>query len=146
MAYKYGFVGIDLAGIEGSQNFWLIVQHSDHEPEFQKEVLKQMKIEVENKNADPTNYGMLIDRVNLNTGKKQIFGTQIAYNMETGQAFAKNLEDSLNVNERRKSIGLEPLENYLNSMTEMHFEMNKAYYTKIGVTSPSLYIIQQNTE
>jgi hypothetical protein len=30
----YGFVGFDLAGEEGSQNFWLMVQHSDHDPDF----------------------------------------------------------------------------------------------------------------
>ena len=59
--------------------------------------------------------------------------------METGQAYPKDLEDSLNVNERRKSIGLEPLEEYLNEMTEMHFEMNKEYYSEKGITEPKLY-------
>ena len=59
--------------------------------------------------------------------------------METGQAYPKPLEDSLGVNERRKSIGLEPIEEYLNGMTEMHFEMNKEHYLKKGVTEPILY-------
>jgi len=136
---KHGFVGFDLVGEEGSRNFWLMVQHSDHVPAFQKEVLKEMKIEVDKKNAIPSNYGLLVDRVNLNTGQKQIYGTQVTYNMETGQAYPKSLEDSLNVNERRKSIGLEPIEQYLNSMTEMHFEMNKENYLKKGVTEPKLY-------
>ena len=136
---KYGFVGFDLAGEEGSQNYWLMVQHSDHNPAFQKEVLEKMKIEVDQKNAKPSNYGLLVDRVKLNTGEKQIFGTQVTYNMETGQAYPKDLEDSLNVNERRKSIGLEPLEEYLNGMTEMHFEMNKKYYSEKGITEPKLY-------
>src|SRR5690554_2812391 len=40
---KHGFVGFDLAGEEGSENFWLMVQHSDHNSDFQKEVLKKMK-------------------------------------------------------------------------------------------------------
>lgn len=40
-------------------------------------------------------------------------------------AYPKSLEDSVNVNDRRKSIGLEPIEEYFNLMTEMHFEMNK---------------------
>ena len=136
---KYGFVGFDLVGEEGSQNFWLMVQHSDHDPDFQKVVLEKMEIELYKKNVKPSNYGLLVDRVRLNSGEKQIFGTQVSYNMETGQAYPKNLEDSLNVNKRRKSIGLEPIEVYLNVMTEMHFEMNKKNYTEKGITEPKLY-------
>lgn len=140
---KYGFVGFDLAGEEGSRNFWLMVQHSDHSPNFQKEVLEKMKIEVDKGNAIPSNYGLLIDRVNLNTGEKQIYGTQVTYNIETGQAYPKPLKDSLKVNERRKSIGLEPIEEYLNGMTEMHFEMNKENYLKKGVSEPKLYKLKK---
>lgn len=140
---KYGFVGFDLAGKEGSRDFWLMVQHSDHNPDFQKAVLEKMKIEVDKGNAIPSNYGLLIDRVKLNTGKKQVYGTQVTYNMKTGQAYPRNLEDSLNVNKRRKSVGLEPIEEYLNGMTEMHFEMNKDNYLKKGVTEPKLYELEK---
>lgn len=136
---KNGFVGFDLAGKEGSSNFWLLVQHSDHDPEFQKEVLKKMKIEVDKGNAQASSYGLLVDRVKLNTGEKQIYGTQVAYNLKTGQAYPRKLADSATVNSRRKSIGLEPIEVYLNKMSEMHFEMNKEGYIKIGITKPKLY-------
>ena len=139
---RYGFVGFDLAGEEGSQNFWLMVQHSDHNPDFQKEVLEKMKIQVDKQNAKPSNYGLLIDRVNLNTGKPQIYGTQVDYNFDIAQAFPKNLADSANVNERRKSIGLEPIEEYLNQMTLMNFEMNKQFYLDKGITEPKLYRIE----
>lgn len=73
-----------------------MVQHSDNNPEFQEEVLGKMKIEVDKENTDPGNYGLLVDRVMLNKGGKQVYGTQVTYNMETGQAYAKSLEDSLN--------------------------------------------------
>ena len=139
---KYGFIGFDLAGEQGSQDFWLMVQHSDHNPDFQKEVLEKMKLEVERGNAKSTNYGLLVDRVKLNSGEKQVFGTQVAYNIKTGQAYPRDLEDSLNVNERRKSIGLHPIEEYLNGMSEMHFEMNKEGYIKMGITKPKLYKIE----
>lgn len=139
---KNGFVGIDIAGNEGSMNFWLMVQHSDHNPDFQKEVLKKMKIEVDKENADPSNYGLLVDRVKLNTGHAQIYGTQVTYNMHTGQAYPKKLADSVTVNKRRKSIGLEPIEIYLNDMSKMHFEMNKEGYIKLGITEPKLYKTQ----
>ncbi|MFD2917126.1 DUF6624 domain-containing protein [Psychroserpens luteus] len=136
---KYGFVGFDLAGENGSRNFWMVAQHSDHNPEFQKEVLKEMKKEVDKQNAISTNYGLLVDRVNLNTGQPQIYGTQVTYNMNNGQAYPKKLTDSINVNSRRKSIGLEPIEEYLNGMSEMHFEMNKENYLSKGITEPTLY-------
>lgn len=139
---KYGFVGFDLVGEEGSQNFWLMVQHSDHNPNFQKEVLEKMKVQVEKQNAESSNYGFLMDRVNLNTGKPQIYGTQVDYNFDIAQAFPKNLADSANVNERRKSIGLEPIEQYLNRMTLMNFEMNKKLYLEKGITEPKLYKIE----
>ena len=136
---QYGFLGFDRVGEEGSLNFWLMVQHSDHDPKFQQEILEQMKIEVNKGNASPSNYGLLVDRVNLNTGKPQVYGTQVDYNLATGQAFPRNLADSASVNERRKSVGLEPLEVYLNQMTEMHFEMNKSLYVEKGITKPQLY-------
>ncbi|MGB3605548.1 MAG: DUF6624 domain-containing protein [Psychroserpens sp.] len=138
MLNTYGFVGRDLAGEEGSRAFWIIAQHSDHNPKFQLEVLEKMKIEVENDNADSRLYGLLTDRVNLNRGQAQIYGTQVKYNMEICQAFPKQLADSSKVNKRRKEIGLEPLEVYLNDMTTMHFEMNKEYYSKKGITEPKL--------
>lgn len=141
---KYGFVGIDVAGEEGSQNFWLLVQHSDQNPLFQQKVLEKMEIEVKKNNANSYNYALLVDRVNINTGKKQIYGTQVSYNLENGQAIVKNLEDSLNVNKRRKAIGLEPIEKYLNQMTIMHYDMNKEVYLKKGIREPKLYKHNEN--
>jgi len=139
---KHGFVGFDLAGEEGSQNFWLMVQHSDHTPEFQNEVLSKMRIEVEKQNAKPSNYGLLVDRVKLNSGQAQVYGTQVDYNFDIAQAFPKNLADSANVNQRRKSIGLGPLEDYLNDMSKANFQMNKEFYLKKGITEPRLYKLE----
>lgn len=136
---KHGFVGFDLAGKEGSANFWVMVQHSDHNPDFQRQVLEKMKTEVDKGNAESHNYGLLVDRVQLNTGKPQVYGTQVTYNMHIGQAYPKKLADSATVNERRTSIGLEPLEDYLDRMSEAHFNMNKEYYAEKGITAPTFY-------
>lgn len=135
---KHGFVGFDLAGEEGSFNFWLMVQHSDHNPDFQGKVLADMRIKMEKRNASKRNYAYLTDRVNKNLGKKIIYGTQVSYN-EYGQAISRPLEDSANVNERRAEVGLESIEEYLNRMTVSHFEMNKENMLKKGITEPKLY-------
>lgn len=136
---QHGFVGFDLVGEKGSQDFWLVVQHSDHNPKFQKDVLEKMKIELDEGNADPGSYALLVDRVKLNTGQKQIYGTQVDYNFKIAQAYPKNLADSANVNERRRSVGLGSIEIYLNRMSKMNFEMNKTGYIKNGITEPKLY-------
>jgi hypothetical protein len=135
---KFGYPGYSLVGEKGSQNFWLMVQHCDSDPAFQSRVLEKLKIEVDNKNADGSNYGLLTDRVKINTGEKQVYGTQVSYN-SLGQAYPKNLADSVNVNKRRAEVGLEPIEEYLNLMTQMHFEMNKEYLKSKGITKPTLY-------
>jgi hypothetical protein len=133
-----GYPGYSLVGEKGSQNFWLMVQHCDSDPAFQSRVLEKLKIEVDNKNADGSNYGLLTDRVKINTGEKQVYGTQVSYN-SLGQAYPKDLADSVNVNKRRAEVGLEPIEEYLNMMTQMHFEMNKEYLKSKGITKPILY-------
>jgi hypothetical protein len=135
---KFGYPGYNLVGKAGSQHFWLMVQHCDSDPAFQLSVLEKLKIEVGKRNADASNFGLLTDRVKINTGEKQIFGTQVAYNA-SGQAYPKNLADSASVNKRRAEIGLEPIEQYLNVMTQMHFEMNKEYLKSKGISAPVLY-------
>jgi hypothetical protein len=135
---EYGYPGYDLVGKEGSNNFWLMVQHSDKDIDFQSRVLDKLKVEFENKNADGSNYGLLTDRVKINKGEKQIYGTQVTYNAQ-GQAYPKPLLDSINVNKRRAEVGLDPIEQYLNMMTLMHFEMNKDNLKASGINEPRLY-------
>jgi hypothetical protein len=73
-----------------------MVQHSDGDPDFQSKVLDKLKIEVDNRNADGRDFGLLTDRVKINKGEKQIYGTQLTYNSQ-GQAYPKPLLDSVNV-------------------------------------------------
>ncbi|MBD1426103.1 DUF6624 domain-containing protein [Sphingobacterium arenae] len=137
----YGYLGYNEVGKEGSNHFWLLVQHCDHDPKFQKQVLKEMDAHVKKKNANPQNYAYLFDRVQVNAGKKQLFGTQVDYLVEsTGRAIPRNgLIDSADIDTRRTEYRLSPLSEYLNDMTTMHFEMNKASYTQRGYTEPDLY-------
>ena len=119
---KYGYPNFDKVGKESSDNYWLCVQHCDQDLKFQKRVLKLMKKEVKNKKANATNFAYLTDRVNINSGKDQIYGTQVTYKDRT--AIPKPLKNPRTVNERRKEMGLEPIEDYLSMMTQMHRQMN----------------------
>ncbi len=138
---KYGFLGFDKVGKDGSNNFWLLVQHLDKYPEFQKDILRSMDKAVKKGNANPNNYAYLYDRVKVNGGEKQLFGTQVDYDTQnTGRARPKiGLADSVNIDKLRREYGLTPLKEYLNQLTTMHFEMNKKYYTDKGIKEPDLY-------
>jgi hypothetical protein len=138
---QYGFPGYDLVGEKGSNNFWLMVQHCDKDVAFQQKILDAMKNELKRHNADARNFAYLTDRIDVNTGKRQVYGTQVTYRTDSCQAIPKPLVDSLNVDKRRKEIGLEPIEAYLNDMSQMHFDMNKPFYEKKGIHQPKLIAV-----
>jgi hypothetical protein len=78
MFKQNGFLRFETLGEPASTVFWLVVRHCDAFPEFQKRILKAMDSEVAKKNANPTNYTLLFDRVQVNTALKQKFGTQVS--------------------------------------------------------------------
>jgi hypothetical protein len=119
---KYGFPGYDLVGKEGSANYFLLVQHSDFNIDFQKKALKLMKKQVDKKNASGSTYGYLVDRVNLNTGKKQIYGTQVQ--MSVNGTTLRPCIDTLHLDKRRKAIGLISIKDYLQQCDEAFRQMN----------------------
>ena len=123
IADKYGFPGFDLVGKESSNNYWLLVQHSDFNVAFQKRILKLMKPKVDKKNASGQNYAYLVDRINLNEGRQQIYGTQII--MGGNGTRLKPCFDTLNLDRRRLSVGLKPIKEYLKQCDEIFYEMNK---------------------
>lgn len=138
-----GYPGYDRVGEEGSHNFWMMVQHCDSWPEFQKEVLVEMGKEVNRNNAAPADYAYLVDRVKINAGQKQVYGTQLTFNTDSCQALPKPLENPEQVNARRKALGMPPLELYLNQAGQGHYYMNKEFYEKKGIKAPKLYVVPQ---
>lgn len=121
-----GFPGYDRVGNRGSFYYWLLVQHADFDPDFQQRVLDSMQIQVDRKNASPSNYAYLTDRVRVNTGQKQVYGTQLDYNIFTGKVKTQPTENWETVNERRLSMGLETIEEYLSESQESHMERNSS--------------------
>ena len=118
---QLGYPGHDLVGPTSSHNFWLIVQHMDNHPDFQDSVLTKMKIEVNKGNSSSLDYAYLVDRVKVNTKQPQIYGTQMLVNKDSTSYEPKLLFDPDKVNERRKSVGLQPIEEYIKTMNERYF-------------------------
>jgi len=113
---QYGYLGYNLVGINGENNFWVLVQHQDEHPEFQDSVLKKMRIEVDKNNANSSYYAYLVDRVKVNTGQLQVYGTQMKLNKDLTSYEPKPCIDPDKLNERRKSMGLSPIEEYTRTM------------------------------
>ncbi len=119
---NHGFPGYDLVGKEGSANYFLLVQHSDFDINFQKKALTFMKKQVDKKNASGSTYAFLVDRVELNSGNEQIYGTQVQ--MGRNGTKLKPCIDTLNLDKRRKAVGLMPIKEYLQQCDETFKEMN----------------------
>jgi hypothetical protein len=119
---KHGWPTISLVGQDGSNDAWLLVQHADKDPKFQRKCLDLMtkapKEEVSQKNL-----AYLTDRVLLAEGKKQIYGTQ--FTSANGKWEPRPLEDPANVDRRRKEAGLPPLSEYARMMEEMYGKPGK---------------------
>jgi hypothetical protein len=113
---KYGFPNYDLVGEKGSSDFWLLVQHQDKHPSFQDSVLVKMKIEVDSNKASASNYAYLVDRVKVNTGQPQVYGTQMQMNSDGTSFEPRNVIEPEKLNERRKSVGLDSIESYIQMM------------------------------
>lgn len=86
----------------------LLVQHADSDVEFQTEMLEAFLANPET--LDPPALALLTDRVRVNQGKAQIYGTQLE--CQDGAYRPKRVEDPATLDERRASVGLEPFDEY----------------------------------
>lgn len=117
---KHDFPNYDDVGFVGSQNFWVLVQHQDNYPEFQEKVLLLMEKEVKLGKASASNFAYLTDRVKINTNQLQVYGTQMRLNEDSTSYEPSPVIDPLRLNERRASVGMAPIEDYINQMNKIH--------------------------
>lgn len=106
---RIGYPTIDKVGKEASEAAWLIIQHSIALPHFMKKCADQLQIAVDQKKADPINLAYLNDRIAVLEEKPQLYGTQFDWD-ENGDLSPNLFDDLQMVNQRRKSVGLNSLE------------------------------------
>lgn len=110
---REGFPGYDRVGRTGSHNFWLLVLHQEKHPDFQEAVLLKMKAEVDRKNASAFDYAFMVDKkLSLNKQPQQ-YGTQLRVNKDSTSYEPLPVLEPEKLNERRKSIGLSSMEDYI---------------------------------
>ncbi|HEX6421292.1 MAG TPA: DUF6624 domain-containing protein, partial [Acidimicrobiales bacterium] len=113
---EHGWPTHSLVGEDGASAAWLIAQHSDLDVDFQERALALLRDAVAEDEADPTELAYLEDRVALNQGRPQIYGTQIA--CVDGRAEPAELAEPDRVEALREEVGLQPLEDYLAELEE----------------------------
>lgn len=112
----HGFLGYNEVGEQSSHNFLQMVQRMDIDSTFQQEVLMVMRKQIEKINASPIEFAYLTDRVNLNQGKPQVYGTQLKINEKGTSYEPKTVIDPENLNKRRAEIGLGTIEEAVSIM------------------------------
>lgn len=108
---KYGWLGPEVIGENGSTTLFLVIQHA--ELSVQEKYLTLMREAVEKGNAKAKDLALLEDRIALRKGGRQIYGSQIGRDVTTGNLIVLPLENPDMVNERRAKVGLEPIEDYI---------------------------------
>lgn len=108
---KYGWPGKTLVGKDGAGAAFLLVQHADRDTAFQKRCLPLLRAAAEQGEASKSDVAYLTDRVLVADGKKQLYGTQCSWKDTIVEM--EPIEDSINVDERRAEVGLEPLDVYM---------------------------------
>jgi len=109
---KYGWPKLSDIGRDGQNNLWLIVQHADDDVFFQQTALSAMLKLKNTEELNLENYAYLYDRVKCNLNYKQFYGTQVNWSTH-GQADSfKSIIDENSIDDRRKDMGMVPLEIY----------------------------------
>jgi len=108
---RYGWLGKEDVGEQGSTTLFLVIQHSDLATQLQ--YLPMIERATKEGKVAAADLALLQDRVALAQGKKQTYGSQIQRNQSTGKYFVRPLIDPENVNKRRKEVGLSTIEEYV---------------------------------
>ena len=108
-----GWVGKDKVGAQANSALFLVIQHSDLET--QKKYLPMMKEAVAKGNESSSSLALLIDRIEIREGRKQIYGSQIGTKPHNKTQYVLPLIDPDNVDKRRAEVGLGLMSDYVNN-------------------------------
>ncbi|MFA7609815.1 MAG: DUF6624 domain-containing protein, partial [Bacteroidales bacterium] len=115
---EYGWPSTELVGEQGVNTIFLIIQHAN--AKARNNYSKLLKKAARKDISQRPNYAYLIDKIKMDKGKKQIYGTQLKY-VEEKKCFElfpiKNIK---NVDKRREKMFLPNLDEYLKLIEEYY--------------------------
>lgn len=104
-------------GEEAAKAAFLLVQHADQDPDFQKQVLTVMEPLVAKKEALGKHYAALFDRVAFSEHRLQRYGTQFGEG-KGGCTAVLPVEDHAGLDARRAAMGLDSLADYAKRLSD----------------------------
>jgi hypothetical protein len=109
----FGFPTRQLVGKDAMEGIFLMIQHSDLDPQWQKAQLPNIEKAVKQGDMDGQSYAYLYDRIKINGGEKQLYGTQFKFvDAATKRVEMSDTEDIENLDRRRMEMGMMPMKMY----------------------------------
>jgi len=110
---KIGFPTRKLVGKDAMYGVFLMLQHSDGDKEWQKSQLPNIEKAVKKGDLQGQSYAYLYDRIKINSGEKQLYGSQFS-NVDpvTKSVELAETEDLESLENRRREMGMMPIEMY----------------------------------
>jgi hypothetical protein len=105
----HGWPGQAVAGEDGAEAAWFIVQHAVGEPGFQREMLRLLQACASAQRVPAWHAAYLEDRIAMYEGRPQRYGTQWMDDPFDGRTRPWHLAEPDRVNELRAEVGLGPL-------------------------------------
>jgi hypothetical protein len=106
---RHSWPSPDEVGERASMAVFLVLQHADSL--IHATYVPIMRTAVQRGAARPEDLALMEDRLLTEQGKTQLYGSQVKMDI-TGKASFFPIADEPNVDKRRASVGLEPLESY----------------------------------
>lgn len=114
---KYGFPTPAMVGYDGTNAAWLLLQHQNQDPAWQRKWLNALTQLAKRNELSPEDYALFVDRVRVNERRKQIYGTQFF----PGGFVLKPTENPAHLDERREKLGLIPENEYECILRAMYY-------------------------
>jgi hypothetical protein len=99
--------GWTLVGHDGAEAAWLVAQSAIEDVGLQRRCLDMLEVAVACGDADPVHLAYLADRVRMNDGRDQLYGSQFVLG-DHGQLEPWPVDDPAAVDARRARLGLPP--------------------------------------
>ncbi|KEO73920.1 DUF6624 domain-containing protein [Anditalea andensis] len=110
---EYSFPTRKSVGKDAMNGIFLMIQHADMDKQWQKSQLKNIEKAVQNDDIDSQSYAYLYDRIQINNGQDQLYGTQFSKVDPLNKAVELTpTEDIDNLDKRRMEMGMMPIGMY----------------------------------
>jgi hypothetical protein len=118
--------GWRLVGADGAEAAWLVAQSAIEDVGLQRRCLDMLEVAVACGDADPVHLAYLADRVRMNDGRDQLYGSQFVLG-DHGQLEPWPVDDPAAVDARRARLGLPPFSVHAAAM-RARWEEQRALY------------------